>query len=92
VKDRLLFMLTNHGQPHIYVADGNFENRGELLLWHRHEGVDLEVDYARDTLKTLFAIWRRPVNIDTVVEGKRTLLTFDGREHKERELNQMQLL
>ena len=28
----------------------------------------------------------------TIVESKRTLLTFDGREHKERELNQMALL
>ncbi len=92
VKNKLLFMLTNWGQPHIFVSDGNFENRGELLLQHRHEGVDLEPDYARDTLKAVHTVWRRPVNLDTVVEGKRTLLTYDGREHKERELSQMQLL
>ena len=50
VKDKLLFRLTNFGQPFIYVEDGNFENRGELLLKHKHEGVDLKIDHARDTL------------------------------------------
>ncbi len=92
VKDRLLFMLTNHGQPPILVADGNFENRGELLLLHRYEGIGLEPDYAKDTLKNVHAIWRRPVNLDTTVDGKRMLLTYDGKEHKEKELAQMQLL
>ncbi|MGE3181771.1 MAG: SpoVR family protein, partial [Phycisphaerae bacterium] len=32
VKQQLLFMLTNHGQPYIYVVDGNYNNRGELYL------------------------------------------------------------
>ena len=30
VKDKLLFRLTNFGQPFIYVEEGNFENRSEL--------------------------------------------------------------
>ena len=32
IKQRLLFSLTNFGKPWIYVVDGNFRNRGELLL------------------------------------------------------------
>ena len=51
VKDKLLFQLTNFGQPFIYVEDGNYENRGELLLRHIHEGTDLDGDHARDTLR-----------------------------------------
>src|ERR1700677_1781237 len=31
IKQRLLFSLTNFGKPWIYVVDGNFRNRGELL-------------------------------------------------------------
>lgn len=92
VKQRLLFMLTNHGQPFIRVIDGNFENRGELLLQHQHEGIDLDPDYSKDTLRNLHTIWRRPVNIETAGEGKRLLLSFDGKEYKEKELSQMQLL
>ena len=30
IKNKLLNQLTNFGQPHICVVDGNFENRGEL--------------------------------------------------------------
>ena len=84
VKQKLLFGLTNFGQPFIYVMDGNFENRGELLLEHRHEGIDLRVDYAKDTLQNLFTIWSRPVHLKTMVEGKGKLLTFDGEKHIER--------
>ena len=84
VKERLLFRLTNHGQPFIYVTDGNFENRGELLLKHQHEGVDLKLDHGRDTLQNLNRVWKRPVNILTKVEGKGKLLRFDGRDHSEK--------
>jgi stage V sporulation protein R len=84
VKEKLLRQLTNFGQPVIEVADGNFENRGELLLAHRHEGTDLRQDYAKETLRALGSLWRRPVNLKTQVEGKGLLLRFDGTEHTER--------
>jgi stage V sporulation protein R len=87
VKQKLLSSLTNFGQPFIYVTDGNFENRGELLLEHRHEGIDLRVDYARDTLKNLYQIWTRPVHLRTAVEGKEKLFTFDGEKHTERKID-----
>lgn len=87
VKDKLLQGLTNFGQPMIEVVDGNFENRAELLLAHQHEGIDLKMDHARDTLRNLSSIWRRPVNLYTKVEGKGLLLRFDGKEHSERRAN-----
>lgn len=86
VKQKLLFQLTNFGDPFIYVDNGNFENRGELLLYHRHEGVDLKLDYAREVLINLHRVWTRPVHIETLVDGKGKLLSFDGREHHERTL------
>ncbi|MBK8479874.1 MAG: SpoVR family protein [Proteobacteria bacterium] len=84
IKAKLLAMLTHQGQPLIEVEDGNFENRGELLLRHRHEGVDLRLDWARDTLGNLNRLWRRPVNLATRLEDQPKLLRFDGREHSER--------
>src|SRR5215470_113699 len=86
VKKKLLQQLTNFGQPIIEVVDGNFENRGELLLAHRHDGVDLRVDYAKDTLVNLQAMWRRPVGIVTRVDGKGVLMRFDGRDHTDRKV------
>src|SRR5262249_4008153 len=84
VKDKLLCRLTNPGQPFIHVVDGNFENRGELLLHHRHEGVDLKLDHARDTLANVSRVWKRPVNLMTKIDGKGKLLRYDGRDHSEK--------
>jgi stage V sporulation protein R len=87
VKEKLLFSLTNFGQPFIYVEDANHRNRGELYLSQRHEGVDLKMDEAQDTLQNLYKIWSRPVHLDTYLDEVHTLLSFDGREHKEVEID-----
>ena len=89
IKERLLFSLTNFGQPIIRVKDGNHRNRVELYLHHDHFGVDLKVDHAQDTLRHMNKIWSRPVHIETVVDGRPTLLSFDGSDHTVRPLGGM---
>ena len=84
VKRKLLDQLTNWGNPQIVVADGNYENRGELLLRHLHPVHELRQDHARDTLEHLFTLWNRPVHLETVVEQRTQVLSFDGRKHSER--------
>src|SRR5260370_11870058 len=59
VQKKLLQQLTNFGQPLIEVVDGNFENRGEWLLAHRHAGVALRIDHAEDTRVNPQAMWPR---------------------------------
>jgi stage V sporulation protein R len=86
VKEQFLFALTNGGRPFIYVQDGNYGNRGELCLWHRFEGVELERGYARDTLKNLALLWGRPVHIETTFEDTPTRLSCDGENLKEEEI------
>ncbi len=86
VKEKLLSQLTNFGQPFIYVQDANHNNRGELYMQHRHEGLDLKQDYAQDTLRNLYVIWTRPVLLETVIKKKRTLLSYDGSEFKSEKL------
>jgi stage V sporulation protein R len=81
VKQRLLHSLTNFGKPWIYVINGNHRNRGELLLKHDYHGVELKVSEARDTLANVQYLWGRPVHLETVVDDKPTLLSFDGTEH-----------
>lgn len=81
VKRQLLDSLTNFGQPLIYVVDGNHKNRGELLLEHRHEGVGLRVDYARDVLQNIHTFWKRPVAVSTLIEAEESILTFDGQDY-----------
>ena len=87
IKQKLLFQLTNIGNPIIEVVDGNYDNRGELLLMHSYEGRDIQHNWAHDTLKNLYHIWKRPTNLETKVNGKRLLLTYDGKESKQKKLN-----
>jgi stage V sporulation protein R len=84
IKESLLFQLTNFGSPVLFVTDANHANRGELVLTHQHEGVDLRDDYARETLINLEKIWKRPVHLDTRLEGKPRFLTYDGSGFSER--------
>jgi stage V sporulation protein R len=82
IKQKLLSQLTNFGSPVIEVEDANFQNRGELLLTHLHHGVDLDMNFAADTLKNMFALWKRPVNLQTQYDDKKVIFVFDGREMK----------
>lgn len=80
IKTNILDSLTNFGQPMIDVVDGNFRNRGELLLKHNHQGKDLRPDWAIETLRNLKKIWNRPVNLLTILEDEPKLISFDGGE------------
>lgn len=83
IKKQLLFQLTNWGQPIIDVVDGNYENRGELLMRHMHEGIDMQPDYMEETMKNLQALWGRPVNMMTIMDGEEKLFSYNGTDFKE---------
>ena len=91
IKQQLLFMLTNWGQPIIRVENGNHENKGELLLEHLHEGVDMQPNYMQETLKNMAYIWGRPVNMRTVMESVPTIFRWDGKEFTEQKLKEADL-
>lgn len=84
IKQKLLTQLTNFGQPTIEVIEDNFQNRSELLLLHKHYGTDLDVQYCAETLKNLFALWKRPVNLSTKYEDKEVIFKFDGKDFTEK--------
>jgi len=86
IKAMILNGLTNLGSPQIRVLDGNFENRGELLMEHGHEGRDLKWNFAEETLTNLQLLWKRPVHVETTKEGKKVRLSFDGKESNIKEL------
>ena len=66
VKRKLLLRFTNFGKPTVVVLDGNFRNRGELLLGHMYNGIALELQQANETLERVFELWGRPVNLATI--------------------------
>ncbi len=66
VKRKLLLQFTNFGKPTITVADGNYDNAGELLLEHEYNGIELDFEQAQAVLERLFELWGRPVNLLTI--------------------------
>ncbi|HEY1097322.1 MAG TPA: SpoVR family protein [Myxococcota bacterium] len=84
VKNKMLSQLTNFGQPMIAVVDANHDNRGELVLQHTHEGVDLDPKYANETLRNVQAIWTRPVHLLTQTEEKKVMLSVDDKGFSEK--------
>lgn len=88
IKAKLLFFMTNFGQPIIQIEDANFENRGELLLTHMFEGIEMQPDYMSATLKNVFSFWQRPVNLVTVMDGEGQLFRFDGNEYTHHKLKE----
>lgn len=87
IKEKFLKSLVNFGQPVIVVDDANYKNRGELYLVHQHDGTDLKIDWALDSLSNIQHIWNRPVNIETISNGKRVVLSYDGKKHHEESLD-----
>ena len=84
VKRKLLLQFTNFGNPTIVVLDGNFKNRGELLLGHQYNGVALDEQQAKETLKRVFELWGRPVNLATIrTEYDETTLRRAQRQNRE---------
>ncbi len=88
IKQQLLYMLTNHGRPHIYVVDGNYANRGELYLAHKHNGLDLDIRYTTETLKGAYNIWGRPVHMQARIDDEMILFSYDGEQSKQQRLNE----
>jgi stage V sporulation protein R len=87
IKQTLLYQLTNMGQPFIYVVDGNYCNRGELYLAHQHNGLDIEIKFAVETLKNLYKIWQRPVHLQARIDDDMILFTYGGDQPKQQTIH-----
>ncbi len=79
VRDQLVSMRVNGGFPYLTVNDGDYMKNGELYLKHWFEGVELDLKYLEKVLPYIHQLWGRSVHMETVVEGKSMLFTFDGK-------------
>ncbi|GCE05623.1 SpoVR family protein [Dictyobacter aurantiacus] len=78
VRDTIVANMTNFGHPYLVVDNGDYHGNRELYLTHLFEGQELDLNYAEKTLQHVYMLWGRPVHLETVYEGKRILLTYDG--------------
>jgi len=78
VRDGIVASLTNFGYPYLVIDNGDYRGNRELYIKHLFEGQELDLPYAEKTLQNVHMLWGRPVHLETVVEGKRTLISYDG--------------
>jgi spore cortex formation protein SpoVR/YcgB (stage V sporulation) len=57
--------MMNWGIPRILLTDGNYQGSLQLYLSHAYEGFPLDEEYCRKTLEHLYALWGRPVYLET---------------------------
>ncbi len=81
VRDGIVASMTNFGYPYITIEDADFNRNSELLLKHHFERYELDVKYAQKTLEYVYAIWSRPVHLDTVFEERPVRMSYDGEDH-----------
>jgi stage V sporulation protein R len=79
VRDQLVNMRVNGGFPYITVNDGDYLKNGELYLKHWFEGIELDVKYLEKVVPYVYQLWGRAVHMETVLENKPVVFTYDGK-------------
>jgi len=81
VKRLLVSHLSTFDIPAITVQDGDYKGKRELFLKHAYEGIELDPEYREKTMEHIFYLWDRPVHLETEVDGKKEIFTFDGQRY-----------
>lgn len=79
VRDQLVSMRVNGGFPYLTVTDGDYLKNGELYIQHGFEGIELDIKYLEKVLPYIHQLWGRKCHIETIIEGKTMLYTYDGK-------------
>ncbi|SFI83229.1 SpoVR family protein [Thermoflavimicrobium dichotomicum] len=86
VRDQLVTSRINGGHPVIFVKDGDYLQNGELYLIHQFEGVELDIKYLEKTLPHVYALWGRNVHLETVIDSRKVLFSYNGKKCSRRYL------
>jgi stage V sporulation protein R len=78
VKATLLRQVGMGSIPVIRIEDADVERSRILLLRHEHDGRDLDLDYARETLRHVHRLWGRKVLLETTVADSVVRFSFSS--------------
>ena len=79
VRDQLVSMRVNGGFPYLTVNDGDYMKNGELYIKHWYEGIELDIKYLEKVLPYIYQLWGRSVHLETVIEERHVLFSYDGK-------------
>ncbi|NGQ94941.1 SpoVR family protein [Brevibacillus sp. SYP-B805] len=80
VRDGLVQSRINGGFPYFTVQDGDYLRAGELYLKHHYDGLELDVKYVEKTMPYVYTLWGKSVHLETIVEDRPVLFTYDGKK------------
>lgn len=80
VRDELVTMRINGGFPYIVVENGDYLAKGELMLKHLFEGIELDLKYIEKTLPHVYHLWGKPVHLESMVENREVIFSYDGKK------------
>jgi stage V sporulation protein R len=78
IKENLIRSVGMGSIPVIKIEDADFGSNRTLYLKHYHEGRDLLLEYAEHTMSHLKGLWDRDVVLETIINGKPSLLKLLG--------------
>lgn len=78
IRDQLVYSRVNGGFPYVLVENGDYNRSGELYLKHAYEGIELDLKYVERTLPYIHYLWGKSVHLETIVDEKPVLFTYDG--------------
>lgn len=84
VKQQLVQQLVNGGFPTIYIKETDYLRNGELYLHHQFEGIELDIPYLEKVLEYIYYLWDRAIHIETVVNQKSYVYSYDGNKQMKR--------
>jgi stage V sporulation protein R len=79
IKETLLRNVGMGTIPAIKIEDADYNHNRVLYVKHYHDGRDLQLEYAEKTLAYLQQLWGYEVLLETVVNGKKALLSYSDK-------------
>jgi len=79
VKETLLKNVGMGGIPTIKIEDADYGRNRVLYLKHYHDGRDLQLEYAEQTLAYLERLWGHETVLETTVNGANMILSYSDK-------------
>ncbi len=81
IRDHWVESCIRQGFPLIHVRHPESPADRRLYLMHSYHGKELDVQHLEQTLQAVFYLWRNPVHLETIVNRRKVLFTYNGIEH-----------
>lgn len=80
VRDQLVNSKVNGGYPYLLVKDGDYLRNGELYIYHQYETIELDIKYLEKTMPFIYFLWGKSIHVETMIEQRKVLFTYDGKK------------